>query len=168
MSISARHAGTGIATPIRVLAGASAAAVIGTAVTIAGTATAHADAIETYTNEATGLRMDGSDGGVRTAPVSGTSSQRWSVHKWRDGTVQFRNMRTDQCLSHMGDLTYATSYPCFAGSDSRSVQQSWYIKHWNDGTIRFQNQNSQQCLDGSTAGRIFMRPCNSSEAQSWY
>lgn len=129
MSISARHAGTGIATPIRLLARASAVVAIGTAVTIAGTTPAHADAIENHTDQATGLKMDGSNGGVRTAPSSGTSSQRWSVHKWRDGTIQFKNIRTDQCLSHMGDLNYATSYPCFAGSDSRSVQQSWYIKH---------------------------------------
>ena len=128
-----------------------------------------ADTVENYTNEDSGLRIEDTFAeGVRSSGRPLSNNQRWNVHVWNDGTVQLRNVATGRCLSHMGDLTYATGYACFAGSDQRSVQQSWYVTHWSDGTIRFKNQNSNQCLDGFSFGEIAMEPCNTSESQSWY
>ena len=128
-----------------------------------------ADVVETYTNEASGLRIEDTIAeGVRSSGRPLSNNQRWNVHEWNDGTVQLKNVATGRCLSHMGDLTWATGTTCFAGSDPRSVQQSWFVTHWADGTIRFRNQNSNQCLDGFSFGEISMEPCNTSESQSWY
>ena len=120
-----------------------------------------ATASETYKNEANGECLDGL-GILTTWNCDGTSEQRWTVTKWNDGTVRFKNVNTGKCISDSdGSLGMA--------SCTTSEAQSFYVKHWNDGTMRFKNESTGQCIEANSDGDVWSSTsCDSSRAQSWY
>jgi hypothetical protein len=120
-----------------------------------------ATASETYKSEANGECLDGLVY-LSTWNCDGSSEQKWTVTKWNDGTVRFKNVRTGKCISDSdGSLG-------MAGCTTSKVQ-SWYVKHWNDGTMRFKNQGTGQCIEANSAGDVWSSTsCDSSRAQSWY
>ena len=120
-----------------------------------------ATASETYKNEGNGECLDGYIV-LTTYDCDGTSEQKWTVTRWNDGTVRFKNVRTGKCISDSdGSLGMAGC--------TTSEAQSWYVKHWADGTMRFKNQSSEDCIEANSDGDVWSSAsCDSSEAQSWY
>ncbi len=120
-----------------------------------------ATASETYKNEGNGECLDGL-GILTTYRCDGTSEQKWTVTKWNDGTVRFKNVDSGKCISDSdGSLGMAGC--------TTSEAQSFYVKHWNDGTMRFKNESTGQCIEANSDGDVWSSTsCDSSKAQSWY
>jgi len=119
-------------------------------------------ASETYKNEANGECLDGLTY-LSTWDCAGSpSEQKWTVTRWNDGTVRFKNVETGKCISDSGGSLG------MAGCTT-SEAQSWYVKHWGDGTMRFKNESSADCIEANSDGDVWSSAsCDSSEAQSWY
>ncbi|MFF4796020.1 RICIN domain-containing protein [Streptomyces sp. NPDC001276] len=132
---------------------------------VAGATTAQAatqDATWTLKNQETGRCLNGSWGNAHAFPCSGSPSQHWNVHQWKDGTRELKSMESGQCLDDSND--YGTRvYVCNA-----TPYQSWYVHRWNDGTLELKNQATGRCLDDSFAYGLRTYPCNATPYQSWY
>jgi hypothetical protein len=131
-----------------------------------GAPAAHADVDTTFQNQETGgcltwLRERYSFVHVQVCGAD-ARNQVWSVHRWRDGTIEIRSLVDGQCLDD-SDAFGTRMFGCNA-----TPFQSWYPHTWNDGTIQLKNQATGRCLDYSHAYLLRTYTCNASTFQSWY
>ncbi|MEV7675282.1 RICIN domain-containing protein [Streptomyces sp. NPDC088752] len=118
-----------------------------------------ADVVQTFGNMATGSCLDDSrQYGLRGYGCNGGVYQRWNVHVWNDGTRQFRNVATGECLYDDG-VTLDTR----ACNSSR--EQSWFVYKSGD-RVTFQSQATGECLDDSRYG-LRTIGCNGGRNQTW-
>ncbi|MFE9100994.1 RICIN domain-containing protein [Actinomadura geliboluensis] len=141
----------------RAAAGAAAVAASTGALTFVAPATAHADSIHWFNNQATGRCFNWPN-----SNCAYPENNKINVHPWRDGTYELKWVRGGNCF----DDSDAYGFRLFQCNSSKF--QSWYLHRWNDGTTQIKNQATGRCVDDSFAYGLRTYACNSTEFQSWF
>lgn len=113
--------------------------------------TASADTVQTFRNRATNQCLDDSNEfGLRTFPCNGLDYQNWNVHRYNDGTFQFRNKHTGSCL---GVYKHPNgSWVPEAGTCRVSQSYSWYSRRVSNGIRLYSEVIDTRCLWGDGPG----------------